>query len=1087
MNDKMGISGRVAKLAQNNPITPIVAFLIVILGVVAILITPKEEDPQIDVTMVDIYLSAPGYSAREVETLISTKAENAMAQVAGVDHVYSTSMADNAVITVQFKVGIKRQEALVKSWNQVMTELHWPASLNINRPVVRARGINDVPILSLTLFSDDLKTSQNDLGHIANTVAQVLQRVPGSRNIKVSGGSSSVVKVVFDPVKAAGHQISISTVVAAMQQFSGRQGLIPIQTNAKQVQVELGQHFNHVDDVAELVVSQLDGHLVLLKDIATVSLTVAKPNQYVQFGYGGNTSAINKLNTAVTISVAKQEGENAIDVANAVLVTIDDLKGRIIPDNVTVNVSRNSGFTAQQKANKLIQKLLFATLAVVVLVFLALGKRAALIVGVAVGLTLLITLFSSWVWGFTLNRISLFALIFSIGILVDDAIVVIENIHRRQQLFPEEPLKVLIPKAIDEVGSSTILATFTVMAALIPMAFVSGLMGPYMSPIPINASTGMLLSLIIAFTITPWLALRWFKSEAPADTSTLHDEGAVKTEQDAQSHKTAHHEEQDQIGLLASKVLTIFISSKRAVRNQWLLFVGIVSLMMVVMILPVGGQVLLKMLPFDNKSTLSVVVDMPEGTTLENTLSALQQLSEPLRNDPVVVDFQLYAGVNAPIDFNGLVRQYYLRQQPHLGEININILDKGQREIGSHDIAKQLRDTLLPIATKLGAKIKIVEQPSGPPTLAPLVAEVYGPDAERRRETATKLEQVLANTPEIVDTDTSIAAPHMRLKIEVDNSKAQYFGITKQQIQSVLGLLLTEQPVSYLHDQPGITAIPIIVSTGDSYQTDRDRWLNTKIKLPTGESVVIGEFIDLVEVNDEGAIYHKDMRPVIYVVADMAGDTDSPLYGMFKAQASFDELNSDTNWLYTEAPQQAYSEAIKWDGEWKITYETFRDMGIAYSVGLILIYLLIVAQFKNYMMPLIIMAPIPLTVIGIFPGHWIMAAKFTAPSMIGMIALAGIIVRNSILLVDFIESQIKQGVALEQAVVMSAQMRARPIILTALAAMIGAMFIVSDPIFKGLAVSLIFGIAVSSMLTLIVIPVAYYRNALKKQALYQSI
>lgn len=1076
MKDKMGISGRVAKLAQNNPITPIVALLIVILGVVAILITPKEEDPQIDVTMVDVYLSAPGYSAREVETLISTKAENAMAQIAGVDHVYSTSMADNAVITVQFKVGIKRQEALVKSWNQVMTELHWPASLNINPPVVRARGINDVPILSLTLFSNDLTTNQNDLGHIANTVAQVLQRVPGSRNIKVSGGSSSVVKVVFDPVKAAGHQIDISTVIAAIQQFSGRQGLIPIQTDARQVQVELGQHFNHVDDVAGLVVSQLDGHLVLLKDIASVSLTVGKPNQYVQFGYGGGSTDVNQLNTAVSISIAKQEGENAIDVANAVLLTIEDLKGRIIPDSVTVNVSRNSGFTAQQKANKLIQKLLFATLAVVVLVFLTLGKRAALIVGVAVGLTLLITLFSSWVWGFTLNRISLFALIFSIGILVDDAIVVIENIHRRQQLFPMEPLKVLIPKAIDEVGSSTILATFTVMAALIPMAFVSGLMGPYMSPIPINASTGMLLSLIIAFTITPWLALRWFKSDAPSDDANPDGE------ETSEEHKASGHEEHDRIGLFASNILSLFVSHKRALRNQWLLFVGIVSLMFVVMILPVGGQVLLKMLPFDNKSSLSVVVDMPEGTTLEDTLSALQQLSDPLRKAPVVVDFQLYAGVNAPIDFNGLVRQYYLRQQPHLGEININILDKGQRDLGSHDIAKLLRATLLPIATKLGANIKIIEQPSGPPTLAPLVAEVYGPDAERRRETATKLERVLANTPEIVDTDTSIATPHMRLKIVVDNSKAQYFGITKQQLQSVLGQLLTEQPVAYLHDQPGITAIPIIVSTGDSYQTDRDRWLNTKIQLPNGESVVIGEFIELVEVNDEGAIYHKDMRPVIYVVADMAGETDSPLYGMFAAQANFDEQNGETNWLYTQAPQQAYREAIKWDGEWKITYETFRDMGIAYSVGLVLIYLLIVAQFKNYMMPLIIMAPIPLTVIGIFPGHWLMAAKFTAPSMIGMIALAGIIVRNSILLVDFIESQIEQGVALQQAVIMSAQMRARPIILTALAAMIGATFIVSDPIFKGLAVSLIFGIAVSSILTLIVIPVAYYRNALKKHA-----
>lgn len=1083
----MGISGIVARFAQNNPITPIIALIIVLLGVVAILVTPKEEDPQIDVTMVDIFIAAPGFSAKEVENKVAVKAENAMAQIAGVEHVYSASSQDLAVITIQFKVGVKRQEALVKAWNQVMTELQWPANLGVQPPMVRARGINDVPILSLTLFSHDPVKNQNDLTQIGNTLAQILQRVKGSRNIEVIGGNNTVVEVTIDPVKASGYQVDVTQVLSAIQVFSKRQSQIPVQLNQTQINLELSQTFTSSEEVKRLVVAADEGRLVYLQDIAEVATAVSKPTQYVQFAYGleNNNAPQNRniqensnvpeniLNvigkTGVTLSVSKQEGQNAIDVADAILTTVEDLKGRVIPQDVEVKVTRNSGLTAQHKANTLIQKLLFATLAVVVLVFLTLGKRAALIVGVAVGLTLLITLFSSWAWGFTLNRISLFALIFSIGILVDDAIVVVENIHRRQQLFPQEPLDVLIPKAIDEVGSSTILATFTVMAALIPMAFVSGLMGPYMSPIPVNASTGMLLSLIIAFTITPWLALRWFKSHG----------------------EQPRGESEDKIGALAAKVLSYFVNHKRALRNQWLLFVGIVSLMVAVMLLPVSGNVLLKMLPFDNKSSLSVVVDMPEGTTAENTLAALQQLAVPILKNANVVDVQLYAGTHAPIDFNGLVRQYYMRQHSHLGEININIIDKSLRSEGSHEIAKTLRTLIQPTASAIGAKIKVVEQPSGPPTLAPLVAEVYGPSEEKRANTAKHLESILLTTPEIVDVDTSLVAPHNKIRVIIDHVKAQYYGVTKEQIEMLLAVLVGRNPSAFLADPQGLSAIPIVVSAGDAFQADPEAWLNTKLQTQHGRTVIIGEFVELRFEQNHGPIYHKDMRPVHYVVADMAGDTDSPLYGMFAAQATFDEQfqhvqdknvagqASKPNWYYTAAPQQAYIDAIKWDGEWKITYETFRDMGIAYSVGLVLIYLLIVAQFKNYMLPLIIMAPIPLTMIGIFPGHWLLAAKFTAPSMIGMIALAGIIVRNSILLVDFIEAQRKEGMSLQEAVIMSAQMRARPIILTALAAMIGALFILSDPIFKGLAVSLIFGMAVSSLLTLIVIPIAYYRNALK--------
>lgn len=1068
----MGISGRIARLSQNNPITPLFAIMIVILGLIAILITPKEEDPQINVTMVDVFISAPGLSSGEVEQQVSIKAENAMSQMAGVEHVYSVSMQGQSVVTVQFKVGIKRQEALVKTWNQVMTELHWPQQYGVGQTAVRARGINDVPIVSLTFWSDDVTVSQSQLGQVATSVSQVLQRVEGSRNIEVTGYAEHAVNVKIDPVKAAAFGVDIRAVLGAMQQFGGHSPELPIQSGNKDVIVAIGQFLTNEQDVKDLVISaQIDSQgskLVYLRDIADVSLSSIKPTSYVQMGFGKGSDQNTKLHSAVTLSVAKQEGRNAIDVANAVLDTAQTLKGKVIPDNIQYSVTRNSGLTAQQKANKLIQKLLFATMAVVVLVLFALGKRAAIIVGLAVGLTLLITLFSSWAWGFTLNRISLFALIFSIGILVDDAIVVVENIHRRQQSHPDESLTTLIPKAVDEVGGSTILATFTVIAALLPMAFVSGLMGPYMSPIPVNASTGMLLSLIIAFTITPWLAVRLLKHH--------------NTKQDANEKPAPSHDESDDvIGKFAGKILSRFITSKNALANQWKLFGVIVSLMVAVMVLPTSGLVLLKMLPFDNKATMEIAVDMPEGTTVETTLAALQELSSVLAEQEYVVDYQLYAGTYAPITFNGLVRQYYMREMSHQGEITLRIVENNERSslgenMGSHDIAKQIRNLLLPVANKLNANFKMVEEPSGPPTLAPIVAEVYGPDQASRENTAKQLLHAFNNTNEVVDTDTSIAAQQLKWKVVIDESRAQQLGIVKADAQNMLYQLLSEQPVGYLHDRLGNTPTPIIVSANSPYKADVNAWLNTKMANVNGKLIPLSEFTQVIKAVQDQPIYHKDLRPVIYVVADMAGDTDSPLYGMFEAGGTFSEQNPDTDIFYTQAPDTPYTNAIKWDGEWQITYETFRDMGIAYGVGLLLIYLLIVGQFKNYRLPLIIMAPIPLTIIGIFPGHWLLDAKFTAPSMIGMIALAGIIVRNSILLVDFIEQQLAQGVDLKDAVVASAQMRARPIILTALAAMIGALFILSDPIFKGLAVSLIFGMAVSSALTLFVIPIAYYRS-----------
>ena len=1066
---KLGISGLIAKAFQNNPLTPVLAMVMVILGLVAITITPKEEDPQIDVTMVDVFLSAPGLSALDIERQIATKTELALSQIVGIEHVFSVSSSGSAVVTVQFEVGIKRQEALVKTWNQVMTELSWPQALGVQEPIVRARGINDVPIVSLTFYSEDVNVSQNQLGQVATSVGNVLQRIEGARNIEVTGYAATAVNVKIDPVKAANYGIDVRAVMAAIQNFSGSSADVPIQSSNENVSLSIGQHLQNPQDVSNLVVhasKQPKGtKLVYLRDFADVTLSTAKPTSYVQMGFANKKGTPN-LHTAVTLSIAKKEGENAIDVANKILATAESLKGQLIPANVEYAITRNSGKTAQEKANKLIEKLLFATLAVVVLVLMALGKRAAVIVGIAVGLTLLITLFSSWAWGFTLNRISLFALIFSIGILVDDAIVVVENIHRRQQLEPSLPLRLIIPEAVNEVGSSTILATFTVIAALLPMAFVSGLMGPYMSPIPINASSGMLLSLFIAFTVTPWLALRLLKTEQSGNEKT-------------QTKAT----DTDLIGKLAAKVLAKFITHQKAIANQWKLFVGIVVMMLSVLILPVSGAVLLKMLPFDNKSTMAITLDMPEGTTVETTLAALQAISTVVAEQEYTVNYQLYAGTNAPITFNGLVRQYYMRNMAHQGEIALTISDNEQRSVGSHDIAKQLRQVIMPIVKRYQGQIKIVEEPSGPPTLAPIVAEVYGASHIDREVTAKALLATLNETPEVVDTDIYLAEPQTKWQIIIDEQKAKTLGLNKIDIQNTLHSLLSEQPIAYLQSQSSTTPTPIIVSATDSYKANKALWLHSKIANADGQLIPLSQVVEIQQEVLEPAIYHKNLRPVIYVVADMAGNTDSPLYGMFQADTHFTDAFSGISTFYTQAPNIPYADAIKWDGEWQITYETFRDMGIAYAVGLLLIYLLILAQFKNYKLPLLIMAPIPLTVIGIFPGHWLLDAKFTAPSMIGMIALAGIIVRNSILLVDFIEQQLAQGQDLKKAVVASAQTRARPIILTALAAMIGALFIISDPIFKGLAVSLIFGMAVSSALTLFVIPIAYYRS--KKAEFYQ--
>ena len=765
----------------------------------------------------------------------------------------------------------------------------------------------------------------------------------------------------------------------------------------------------------------------------------------------------------MTLAVTKKPGENAVDVANKLLHRVDELKGSVIPDDVQVTVTRNYGETANDKAMKLIKKLFFATFAVVALVWFALGRREAFIVGVAVILTLAVTLFASWAYGFTLNRVSLFALIFSIGILVDDAIVVVENIHRRRELSQQQPLSEIIPEAVDEVGSPTILATFTVIAALLPMAFVSGLMGPYMSPIPINASMGMLISLAIAFIVTPWLALKFAGPQ----------------------HAVIKNEEDTAIARFFRMRLGPFLNrehGKPARRKLWLAIVG--GLLFAVS-LAVVKLVVLKMLPFDNKSEFQVVVDMPSGTALEQTAGVMREIGAYMATVPEVTDYQAYAGTASPINFNGLVRQYYLRSSPEQGDIQINLQDKHLRDRSSHEIATSVREPIEEIAKRWNAKVKVVEVPPGPPVMSPIVAEIYGPDYEGARKVATKVREQFTATADIVGIDDTVSEAAPKMILRVMQSKAALLGVAQSDIVDAVQIALSGQDVTALHALDAKYAPPLRLGLPAEKRSRIDDVLKLKVRSRDGALVPLSEVVQVVRTQRDHPIYHKDLLPVVYVTGDMAGDLDSPLYGMFDIHGKTGDMALEQGGTlepyFFKQPSDPYAGyALKWDGEWQVTFETFRDMGIAYGVGLILIYLLVVAQFKSYVVPLVIMAPIPLTIIGVMPGHALFGAQFTATSMIGMIALAGIIVRNSILLVDFVNLQLRDGVDPQHAVTNAAAARAKPILLTGLAAMLGALFILDDPIFNGLALALIFGILVSTVLTLIVIPVLYYATLYKK-------
>ncbi|MBF0185659.1 MAG: efflux RND transporter permease subunit [Magnetococcales bacterium] len=1085
----MSIAGRIAGKFQNSAITPLLGVVGFLLGFFAILVTPQEEEPQISVTFANIFIAYPGASSTEVEQVVSTPAEQVLAEVEGIKHVYSVSQPGMSVITVQFEVGEDRNSAILRLYNAIFSnEDFLPRQLGVMRPLVKPKGIDDVPIVTFTLWSDDPSWGSYELSHVAHALEAELKRVPQTRDVYTVGAPDRVVHVLLDPQKLAAQQIAIDDLSRSLQSFNTVAHAGQMVADNRQLQVQVGEFLQSADEVAHLVIAMRNGQPVYLQDVAQVRLEADQPESYVWYGTGPGAKINGEQEVrdapAVTLAVAKKPGANAAVITHNVIQRMEQLKGYIIPNNVHYQVTRDYGATAAAKANKLIGKLAFATFFVVLLVLLTMGWREALIVGVAVLLTLALTLFANWAWGFTLNRVSLFALIFSIGILVDDAIVVVENIHRRMH-GSNKPLLEIIPLAVHEIGGPTILATFTVISALLPMTFVTGLMGPYMSPIPINASIGMMLSLCVAFVITPWLAYqglrRRYERQHQAVQSDSHSGYSLpnSAHEPTQPNADLHGEPDVSPGLLRffSRIYLPFLNSKRVRFNRFLLACIIFALIGGSLLLVSERLVILKMLPFDNKSEFQIVVDMPQQSTLQQTAKVMTALTDYLSQVPEVTNYQAYAGISSPPGFNGLVRQYYLRRGSHVGDIQVNIVDKQFRERKSHQLALDLRAPLQAIAKPLGANIKVVEVPPGPPVQSPLAVEVYGPELAGQRQLARRIEALFNQTPDIVDVDTSVEHDTERYILQIDRQRIARLGVSQAAVVQLIHTVLHGQDLSYVHTGTDKYATPIRAEFAPGDKATLQTLLALKVVGSNG-LLPLSDFVTVKSDGIDYAIYHKDLARVVYVTGDMAGKLDSPLYGMAALYAQLATVKSVTGqWLeqyLINPPTTQYDYTVKWDGEWQITYETFRDMGIAYSVGLLMIYLLVVAQFRSYLVPLVIMAPIPLTVIGVMPGHAILGAQFTATSMIGMIALAGIIVRNSILLVDFINETLAAGKPLTQAIILSGAIRSKPILLTGLAAVLGAFFILDDPIFSGLAIALIFGIVISTMLTLWIIPILYF-------------
>ena len=1051
-----GISGKIANFFINSKLTILLMVALMIIGVYSSFLIPREEEPQINVPMADIMVGYPGATPAEVESRVAKPLEKIISNIKGVEHVHTMAMNGQAMLIVQFYVGQDVERSYVKLYDELAKhENMFPQG--VYKPMVKTRSIDDVPMLGITLWSE--KQDDFQLRQIAEEVTSEIEKVKDVAITKEIGGSNRELKVILDKDKMAENGVDALGIMQMIQANNGSSQSGAFVENDQEYLLKTGQFLENADDVENLVVGVNRNMPVYLKQVAKVQDGAATARSYVSLGFG---KANEKFKTApseypaVTIAVGKVKGADAMKISEKIIEKIEHLKKTIISDDVHVEVTRNYGETASDKVGELLMHLGIAIIAVTVLVMLAMGWRGGLVVFFSVPLTFALTLFAYYLLGYTLNRITLFALVFVVGIVVDDSIIIAENMHRHFKM-KRLPFKQAAIYAINEVGNPTILATFTVIAAILPMAFVSGMMGPYMSPMPIGSSIAMILSLFVALTVTPYLGYHLLQ------------------EKEEQEHKEAEGMDTSWIYKMYNKIERPFLDSSP--KRRLLLGVTVVLLFGSVLMF-FTKSVIVKMLPFDNKNEFQVVIDMPEGTTLERTSAVTREIAQYLATKPEVVNYQNYIGTSAPITFNGLVRHYDLRGGSNMADIQVNLLHKEERDLQSHEIAKAMRPEIQKIAKKYGANVKLIEVPPGPPVLSTLVAEIYGPDYQEQIKVANQVKTILESNSDVVDTDWMVEDNQTEYRLEVDKEKAMLNGIAPQQVVGNLTYLLKEYPVSNLYDENSNDNVGIVLALDDKDKTSLSDIQNLNIKGSQGNMVAVSDLVKVVKDTLQKTIYRKDQKRVVYVTADMAGTLESPVYAILGMNEKLAKIKVPAgykvNELYMEQPTDESDFTVKWDGEWQVTLEVFRDLGVAFLVVIVIIYMLIVGWFQNFKTPIVMMLAIPLSLIGIVLGHWLLNAYFTATSFIGMIALAGVMVRNSVLLIDFIEIRLNEGVPLKQAIIEAGAVRTTPILLTTGAVVIGASIILFDPIFQGLAISLVAGAIVSTILTLIVVPLIYY-------------
>ncbi len=1056
-----GFAGRMAAAFVDSKLTAVGILASMLLGVMALMMLPREEEPQIKVPMIDVMVSMQGATPKEIETQVSIPMEKLLYELPGVEYIYSTSMAGQSLLVVRFYVGENLETSIVRL-NQKLATNFERVPHGVSPPLIKPHIIDDVPILALTLHSK--KYDHFTLRRLAAEVDDAVKSIHNVAETTLIGGTRRQVRIQFDPLLLASRNLTVSQLIPALQQANRQSFCGKVKVMNEEVLLQSGTFLRDKKEVGRVVVGVYGGSPVYLDEVATILDGPEEPNNYVLFGEKTGHSE----DPAVTLSIAKRPGSNAVSVVDEVLEKVETLKGTLIPFDVTMTVTRNYGETAAEKSNELLLHMGIAVFGVALLILFFLGWRESTVVMLAIPSTLALTLMVFYLYGYTLNRITLFALIFSIGILVDDAIVVVENIVRHMRLpgSREKNMVTIAIEAVIEVGNPTLLATWAVIAAILPMAFVGGLMGPYMRPIPIGASAAMVFSVIIAFSVTPWASVRILKKKDSGSEEEIDED----------------HAPDDAFTRLYHRIMDPLINSGFA---RFVFFVVIITMLLAACSMVYFGMVKVKMLPFDNKSEFQVILDMPEGSTLEQTSKVALEMAKVIKQDPTVVNYQVYAGVASPYNFNGLVRHYFLREGPTVADIQVNLLPKGERSLQSHDIAVRVRPAIAKIAAKYGATVAVAEVPPGPPVLQTLVAEIYGPSDESRVKLAAAVKDIFESTEGVVDIDWYQETERKRLLITVDKEKAALNNISEGEITRAVRIGMRGLAIDQFHEPRDKEAIRIVLELPQFMRASLEGVLNIGMRSdmdPAAPLVPIRELVRVEKVPVAQPIYRKNLKPVIYVTGDVAGEVASPAYAIFAMNERLAELNpadfggtGDKIELYNlNQPFTNDEPSMKWDGEWHITLEVFRDLGLAFCVVMVLIYMLMVGWFKDYMTPLVVMAAIPFSLIGVLPAHWGFGAFFTATSMIGFMAGAGIVVRNSIILVDFIELRISHGLPLAEAVVEAGAVRFRPMLLTALAVMVGASVILADPIFQGLAISLMFGEIASLLVSRMAVPVLYF-------------